>query len=495
MNFAAFARRWNEILLAAFLAKPRKHEIQIDRPGYIQLLNIREIPMQDAGTLLNHALHKADRRAMEHEIEGNFQGGLGEWQRQTKLLSQSRAVAQPIPGPAPDYWKLADDRGAQKASRVFGQAPPEAIPNVTDHNTGIFTFKAGVPDTSSASPTPPVRKKKNTTSSCPCCGATTKHAKDCAFNAHIKSQNFQGTTRAKTQMRDELKRKWLIDNAQHRPLAATSNNKATAAGPQQRERSSKRAMTERPASISQPSAAQALASLALGAPSNTQAEQRASGKRKRAVIEVDDDDDEERGGEGDGDGSSDDEIDTTIRDERSRWGYQPPMGAQRRRHWRRNLNLNAATNSSTDEDDSGQLLFYYYEQNIRAGIRYRCRPLEWFTDTNIDFFRLDYLRSGSNVAAARRAVLPGNFFYNRLTRRPVMGDVSAPVYDFDAALEYLGEADAAEVFQREVRSLSLLFACLLVSRPTAHNNCGMTTVTNRCSLLMLTRVTLTGRFW
>ena len=33
-----------------------------------------------------------------------------------------------------------------------------------------------------------------------------------------------------------------------------------------------------------------------------------------------------------------------------------------------------------------------------------------------------------------------------------MGDVYAPVYDFDAALEYLGEADAAEVFQREVRS-------------------------------------------
>ena len=43
------------------------------------------------------------------------------------------------------------------------------------------------------------------------------------------------------------------------------------------------------------------------------------------------------------------------------------------------------------------------------------------------------------------------------------------------------------------RLARLLFACLLVSHPTAHNNCGMTTATNRCSLLMLTRVTLTGR--
>ena len=142
MDFAAFARRWNEILLGAFQANPRRGVIQIDWPGRSEPLSIREIPMQDARALLDHALRKADRRAMEHENEVNFRGGLGEWQRQTSLLSQSRAVAKPVPGPAPGYWKSAYERGAQKTSREFGQAPLEAIPNATDHNKGPLIFKA-----------------------------------------------------------------------------------------------------------------------------------------------------------------------------------------------------------------------------------------------------------------------------------------------------------------------------------------------------------------
>ena len=461
MNFAAFARRWNEILLGAFQANPRRDIVQIDWPGKSQPLSIREIPMQDAGTLLDHALRKADRRAMEHEIEVNFRGGLGEWQRQTTLLSQSRAVAKPVPGPAPDYWKSAYERGAQKTSREFGQAPPEAIPNVTDHNKGPFIFKADA--SASASPTPSAHRKY-TTSECPCCGAATKHDVNCAFNALLKSQDFSGVSgRKKKQKREELKKQWQMNN-QKPPLGSTSDSSNT--GPRQNsatgKRSPKWAMNRRCAPIPQPntepSAAEALVSLALSAPSKTQAAaRRAPVKRERGVIEVDDDD-EERGGEDDGDDSSGDEIDITIQDERPHWGFEPPCPIQRRQYWHHHLDLNAAANSSTDRsEDDDRLLFSYYSYKVRAGTRYRCRPLEWFNDTNIEFFRLDYLLSGRNVDAARRAVLPGNFFLNRMTGRPSMGGAFPAVYDFDAALAYLGEANAAEAFEREARLFTRSF--------------------------------------
>ena len=158
----------------------------------------------------------------------------------------------------------------------------------------------------------------------------------------------------------------------------------------------------------EPSAAEALVSLALSDPSkHTQAAaRRAPMKRERGVIEVDDDD-EERGGEDDGDDSSGDEIDITIQDERPHWGFEPPCPIQRRQYWHRHLDLNAAANSSTDRfGDDDRLLFSYYNTKVRAGTRYRFRPLEWFNDTNIEFFRLDYLLSGRNADAARGAVFP-----------------------------------------------------------------------------------------
>ena len=68
------------------------------------------------------------------------------------------------------------------------------------------------------------------------------------------------------------------------------------------------------------------------------------------------------------------------------------------------------------------------------------------------------------------------------------------VYDFDAALAYLGEANAAEVFEREVRSFARSFVRLFV-RPSVRlacvltylvnlSECGMVTAMCRYSLLM-----------
>ena len=44
-----------------------------------------------------------------------------------------------------------------------------------------------------------------------------------------------------------------------------------------------------------------------------------------------------------------------------------------------------------------------------------------------------------------------------MTGRPSMSGAFPAVYDFGAALAYLGEANAAEVFEREVRSFARSF--------------------------------------
>ena len=207
---------WNGKLIEAFLARPRSDVLKIGPPGAQITLNLRTIPMQDAGTLLEHALRKADYRAMQHAVDDNFRGGWAEWRTQSKQLKSLQEVSRGEPGRAPDYWAAAFEGHAPPPARQFGVAPPQAIPNVTGHKTLSLSMSSGagaVGATSGETPRAAPTKKKYTTSTCPSCHATTRHFSGCAFKAHLDQlckadEYMELTAREKLKRCSELRAQW-----------------------------------------------------------------------------------------------------------------------------------------------------------------------------------------------------------------------------------------------------------------------------------------------
>lgn len=129
MDLAGLANKWNEKVIDAWQRKLTV--IKIDRPGgadYAEL-PVSDIPLQDAITLHDHALRKADKCAMQNQVDAAYPGGLRAWNELSSLLSRRRLASAPAAMVEFDP-RLRGDSTTPVGTRPPGQAPPPPIPEV-----------------------------------------------------------------------------------------------------------------------------------------------------------------------------------------------------------------------------------------------------------------------------------------------------------------------------------------------------------------------------